>query len=150
METQHKTLTFSRRLKATPAALFSALSDPVKRSQWSPPSPEEVIEFTKPAFGVGEVEISTCGTKGSPEYIVDAYYHDIVTDQRIVFSEGVSREGTRLAASLITMEIKEESGTCILEVVIQAASFVGQEMIDGYQHGWTAAFDGLERFFAQP
>lgn len=147
METQHQTLTFSRRLKTTPTALFSALSDPVKRSQWSPPGPDEVVEFTKPAFTIGEVEISTCGSKGSPEYTVDAYYHDIVPERRIVFSEGVSREGMRLAASLITMEITAGADDCLFEVVIQAASFVGQEMLEGYQHGWSAALDGLERFF---
>ncbi len=145
MSTIFKTIEHSRLLKATPQTVFHALGDRDLRCQWGTPTDEDILIFDKVDFRTGGIEISRCGSRESPEYTLDTYYLDVVQDARVVFAESVNKGELKLSASMVTMELTPKDKDCLLQVTIQAASFTGPDMLEGYEYGWGASLDGLVR-----
>ena len=143
----HETLVFEREIPAPVVDVFSAYADARLRAAWSAPSNDTII-YDREEFAEGGQDCFRCGPRINPDIHGNTHYLEIVPNQRIVASETLSTGGIRLAISLITTEFGDLGGATRLKCTIQIASFVGQDMIRGYEDGNNAALNGLVRHFA--
>ena len=142
----HETLVFEREIPAPAFNVFSAYADARLRAAWSVPSNDTII-YDHEEFAEGGQDCFRCGPMTNPDIHGKTHYLEIVPNQRIVSSETLSTHGMRLAISLITIEFSDLGGATRLKCTIQIASFVGQDMIRGYEDGNHAALNGLVRHF---
>lgn len=139
----HETLVFERRFDAPARAVFSAYADVRARTRWSAPSDTAAIVYSAEDFRVGGTDLFRCGDKTELQYAGRVVYHDIVENERIVYSETISATDARLAVSLVTWILRAENNGTQLTVLDQIASFVGDGMIAGSRSGMNAALDHL-------
>jgi uncharacterized protein YndB with AHSA1/START domain len=144
----HKTLVFEREIPASVADVFSAYADASLRAAWSAPSNDTIIYHCE-EFLEGHQDRFRCGPKSNPNIHGTTHYLEIVQNQRIVSSETLSTDGMRLAVSLITTEFGDLGMATRLKCTVQIASFVGEDMVRGYEDGNNGALNGLVRHFAQ-
>ena len=145
--TTHETIAINRKINASPDQIFSAWADPKAREQWGPPSDDEAIQFLENDFRVGGWDISLCGPKDDLRFRVETVYHHIEAPSRLLFTESVSTDEQLLSASLVTVNLTEiDDRITVLNLTIQIASLVGEEMVAGHQAGWDAAITNLTAY----
>ncbi len=76
-------------------------------------------------------------------YRVETFYQDIVPDQRIISAEVVTKDETRLAVSLITVELQPSAAGTRLVLTDQIAALSGADMVADSKAGYSAALDNL-------
>ena len=87
---QHDTFTIERRYPASPARVFASFADQKKKAKWfGCIEGWEVAEHTID-FRVGGREVWRGGPPGGTQHRNDTVYHDIVADERIVWSYTMS------------------------------------------------------------
>ncbi|MFC5180324.1 SRPBCC family protein [Actinomadura harenae] len=110
-EVLHSTFVLERRYAASPATVFAAWADPEAKARWfAGPDAEHELDFR-----VGGREVNRGRRDAGPMLTFEAWYRDIVPDERIVYTSTLSA-GTELATvSLTTVEFTpEEDGTRLL------------------------------------
>lgn len=142
----HATLVFEREVLAPVADVFSAYADARVRAAWSAPSNDTII-YDHEEFREGCQDRFRCGPGVSPNIHGTTHYWEIVPNRRIVSSEVLSTQGMRLAVSLITTEFAELGNATKLKSTVQIVSFVGQDMVQGYEDGNNGALNGLVGYF---
>ena len=142
-DVQHCTLVFERILKVPPARVFEAYADPAQRARWGVASDTAVLIYDIADFRAGGIDRFRCGSQANPNIQGMATYLSIVPEHRIVWSEIIEMDGHGLGASLNTVVLESEGGGTRLISTVQAASFVGAEMIKGFETGTAAALDNL-------
>jgi uncharacterized protein YndB with AHSA1/START domain len=104
--THHAGFVIERTYKASPARVFAAFADPKAKAQWFV-GPDEWNPIPREFdFRVGGRERVGGGPKGGPVHIFNAYYHDIVPNNRIVYSYDMHFDDKRMSVSLATIEFK--------------------------------------------
>ena len=68
---------------------------------------------------------------------------------RVVSSETIETNGQRLGASLNTLEFEALPNGARVKVTIQAVSFCGPGMIEGYESGNRSALENLAHHLAR-
>jgi uncharacterized protein YndB with AHSA1/START domain len=144
----HETLVFEHEIPAPVADVFSAYADARARAAWSAPSTDTII-YDCEEFLEGHQDRFRCGPKTNPNIHGTTHYLEIVHNQRIVSSETLSTGGMRLAVSLITTEFGDLGKATRLKCTVQIASFVGHDMVRGYEDGNNGALNGLVRHFGE-
>ena len=139
---EHGTITVQNSFPAPPERVFSAFADPVARARWSAP-PNDVLIYDEADFRVGGKDVFRCGPKGDPKFRGETRYLHIVLNASIVSSETLDMNDQRLAVALTTLDFEPSGGTTKLTATIQVVSFVGPDMIRGYESGNQSAFKGL-------
>ena len=121
---RHATFILEPSYPASPARVFAAWADPAAKARWfSGPEAEHDLDFR-----VGGRETVHRSADGSqPALSFESVYHDIVPDQRIVYS-GKLFAGDQLATvSLTTVEFRSDGpGTQL--VLTEQGTF-----LDGYE-----------------
>ncbi len=144
----HDSITIERTINASAQQVFNAWADPIARSKWGPPSDDEAIEFLETDFRVGGKDVHLCGQKGDLHFRVDTIYYDIQEPSCLLFTERVSRGDHLLCVSLITAQFSESGAATKIDLTVQVASFVGENMIVGTRGGWKSALDNLGKYLA--
>jgi uncharacterized protein YndB with AHSA1/START domain len=107
----HSTFTIERTYDRAPARVFAAWADPEIKSRWfggedGAPAPIDMD------FRVGGRESNRSEPGADFQFAFDGLYHDIVPDERIVFSYDLSLGGALVSVSLATVELRATgSGT---------------------------------------
>ena len=137
-------LTLKRRLKATPAKLFQAWTDPEKIVRWF--GPHETVAGSVRA----EVDVRPGGryrmnfeTDDGERHQVGGVYREVVPDSRLVFTW--AWHSTPERESLVTVTIVPDGEGSLL--TLHHEQFFDQKARDGHERGWTGTLDKLERFF---
>jgi uncharacterized protein YndB with AHSA1/START domain len=141
---QHATIQLQHSYSAPPERVFSEFADPVARARWSAPS-NDVLIYDEADFRIGGKDIFRCGPKGDPKFRGETHYLDIVPNARVVSSETVDMGGQRLAVALTTLGFEPTENGTNLTVTVQMVSFVGPDMIHGYESGNKGALKGLSQ-----
>jgi uncharacterized protein YndB with AHSA1/START domain len=141
---QHATITLQHAYSAPLERVFSEFADAVARARWSAPSPDELI-YDEADFRIGGKDVFRCGPKGDPKFRGETRYLDIVPNVRVVSSETVDVDGQRHAVALTTLDFEPTGDGTNLTVTIQMVSFVGPDMIHGYESGNKSALKSLSR-----
>jgi uncharacterized protein YndB with AHSA1/START domain len=106
----HSTFTLERTFDRPPAHVFAAWADPSLKSRWFGGGADDAPIRLDMDFRVGglETDRSEPGADGASGY--EARYHDIVPDERIVFTYDLSLGGSLVSVSLATVEFRPADG----------------------------------------
>ncbi|MES2035873.1 MAG: SRPBCC family protein [Pseudomonadota bacterium] len=124
----HATFCLERVYDAAPARVFHAFTDPAARDRWF----FKTDSWTRHRHAggeavVGAAESSAFSPPGADVVITnDSLYLDIVTNERLVFAYEMTVGGTRISASLTTVELRPEGKGTRLVFTEQGAYFAGE------------------------
>jgi len=142
---QHDTFVIERRLPSPPARVFAAFADPARKARWfGCVEGWEVAEHTID-FRVGGREVWRGGPPGDTPHRNDTYYHDIVPDERIVWSYAMHLGGRRISVSLATVELSPEGTGTRMRFTEQGVYLDGHDGIAERERGTKDLLDNLER-----
>jgi uncharacterized protein YndB with AHSA1/START domain len=124
---RHATFAVERTFAAAPARVFAAYADAGSKARWfAAPQGWGKSDF-RLDFRVGGRESGSGGPPGGPVHRYDAIYQDIVTDERIVLTYEMHRDGTRISASLGTTEFRSSGNGTRLVYTEQAVFLDGHD-----------------------
>jgi uncharacterized protein YndB with AHSA1/START domain len=146
-EIRHATLVFERLIPAAIDRVYEAFADVKLRSAWGAPTQTAVLIYDEESFRVGGTDRYRCGNKSNPNIHGTTTYLEIVPQERIVQVETIDMDGRRLAASLITLELKRSGAHTALKTTVQVTSLIGDDMIKGHEQGHSGSLDSLVQFF---
>jgi uncharacterized protein YndB with AHSA1/START domain len=136
-------LTLKRRLKAPPAQVYSACTDPQKIARWMGPREVEMLRAeAEPRVG-GKYRFVMRSPDGE-EHDVSGTYREVIPNEKLVFSW--AWRSTPERESLVTMTFKPDGDGTIMTLTHE--QFFDEPARDRHQHGWTGSLDKLEALFA--
>jgi len=142
---QHDTFVIERRLASPPTRVFSAFADQRKKARWfGCIEGWEVAEHTLD-FRVGGRELWRGGPPGDMPHRNDTYYHDIVPDERIVWSYAMQVAGRRISVSLATIELSPDGEGTHMRFIEQGVYLDGHDGLSERERGTKDLLDSLER-----
>ncbi len=100
----HSTFTLGRTYDQPPARVFAAWGDPALKSRWFGGGTDDTPIALNMDFRVGGRETDQSDPGAEPAF--DARYHDIVPDERIVFTYDLTLGGSLVSVSLATVEFR--------------------------------------------
>jgi uncharacterized protein YndB with AHSA1/START domain len=137
----HATFTIERSYDAPPARVFSAWADRAAKARWAACHAEHELDFR-----VGGRELSRGGEPGGPVYTTEAWYQDIVRDERIVYTYTLDADDTRVSVSVVTVEFTREGAGTRMTFTEQGAFLDGHDTGAHREHGTQV---GLARLDAE-
>lgn len=137
-------LALKRRLKAPPAQIYKAWTQPEKMTQWWGVSghPKTPIAETDLRVG-GRFRVQFWGQDGQ-HHSVSGIYREVVPDRRLVFSW--AWQSTPERESQVTVDLKPDGDGTILTLTHE--QFFSEQARDDHRAGWTVSLDRLERLYA--
>jgi len=142
---QHDTFVIERRMASSPARVFAAFADQKRKARWfGCVDGWEVAEHTLD-FRVGGREVWRGGPPGDAPHRNDTYYHDIVADERIVWSYAMQVAGRRISVSLATLELSPDGAGTRMRFIEQGVYLDGHDGLAERERGTKDLLDNLER-----
>ena len=142
---QYDTFVIERRLASSPARVFAAFADPRKKARWfGCVDGWEVAEHTLD-FRVGGREVWRGGPPGDVPHGNDTFYHDVVPDERIVWSYAMTVGGRRISVSLATLELSPDGSGTHMRFIEQGVYLDGYDGLADRERGTKDLLDNLER-----
>jgi uncharacterized protein YndB with AHSA1/START domain len=138
-------LTLKRRIKASPAQVFSAWTDPEKIVRWFGPAGTagNSVRAEMDVRVGGRYRISF-KTEDGEYHEVGGVYREIVPNTRLVFSW--AWHSTPERESLVTVTVSKDGAGSML--TLHQEQFFDQKARDGHERGWTGTLDKLERYLS--
>jgi uncharacterized protein YndB with AHSA1/START domain len=136
-------LTLKRRLKASPASVYAAWTDPEKVVKWFGPDagPVEHAEFD---VRVGGRYAVTFRTENGEQHNVSGVYREVVPDEKLSFTW--AWRSTPERESLVTVLIKPDGTGSLL--TLNHEKFFNEKARDDHRYGWTGCLDKLVVFLS--
>jgi uncharacterized protein YndB with AHSA1/START domain len=122
----HASFTLDRHYDAPLALLYGAFADEKAKSRWFGGGAEWDMQSRKFDFRVGGHESLSGKWKSGMVSTFDAYYHDIVPEQRIVYAYHMHIDGKLISVSLATILFAVDGDGSKLIITEQGA------FLDGY------------------
>jgi uncharacterized protein YndB with AHSA1/START domain len=136
-------LTLKRRLKAPPAKVFAAWTDPKMMIHWwSPVEFETLICESDPTVG-GRFRVLMRGPDGT-EHDVSGRFREVVRNERLVFSWAWKTAPEQV--SQVTITLKPDGAGTLLTLLHEQLPDAPTR--DSHNTGWSGALDKLERLVA--
>jgi uncharacterized protein YndB with AHSA1/START domain len=140
----HATFRLERTYPAPAARVWRALTDPVAKARWfgGPPESCEIIERhmdVRP--GGSERAYGRWG--GGVVSRFDAEYHDVIAQERLVYSYTMHLDERKISVSLATMELRVVAGGTTLVVTEQGAFLDGYDDAGAREHGTRHLLEAL-------
>ena len=138
-------LTIKRRIKASPAKVYGAWTDPEKIMHWF--GPHETVAGSVRAeldVRVGGRFRASFNTADGEYHQVGGVYREVVPNERLVFSW--AWHSTPERESLVTLTFKPDGDGTMFTLLHE--QFFDQAARDGHEHGWTGTIDKLQQYFA--
>jgi uncharacterized protein YndB with AHSA1/START domain len=136
-------LTLKRQIKASPARIFKAWTDPSKMVHWW--GPHETVDGSVEA----EMDLRIGGrfrvsfkTADGETHEASGEFQEIVQDERLVYTWIWTREPEQKTLMTITLR-GEEGGTML---TLSHALLADEPARASHEKGWTGVIDRLERF----
>ena len=143
--TQHDTFTIERRYPVPPRRVFDAFADQAKKARWfGCVEGWEVAEHTID-FRVGGREVWRGGPPGGTQHRNDTVYHDIVPDERIVYTTALFADGVLSTVSLTTVRFESDGDGTRLMLTEQGTLLDDREQPQWREQGTGDWLDALGR-----
>jgi len=139
----HATFTIERTYPAPPAKVFRAWADPSAKRRWFACHDDWEPGVHELDFRVGGREHLRTGPAGGTAHVYNAVYHDIVRDERIVYSYDMHLDDRRISVSLATVEFRAQGSGTLLVVTEQGAFLDGYNDVAGREEGTRIGLDNL-------
>lgn len=140
----HDSFIIERTLKHAPARVFNAFADPAAKQKWFANGPGLKVLIRELDFRVGGLE-RTKGLWAEKGVTSDFenYYHDIVPNERIVYSYRMRLNDKIISVSMATIEFTPAGAGTKLKITEQAAYLDGFEDGGGREEGTNKLIDQL-------
>jgi uncharacterized protein YndB with AHSA1/START domain len=139
-------LTIKRRLRAPPAKVFAAWTDPEKIKRWMGPGDIVTVRAESDLRAGGRYRIEMRSPDGKP-HNVGGVYREVVADEKLVFTWAWdAAPSDEPYESLVTVLLKPEDGGTLLTLTHE--KLFDEASRDGHHHGWMGALDKLEKLVA--
>jgi uncharacterized protein YndB with AHSA1/START domain len=132
---EHATFVIERTYDAPPARVFAAWSSREAKSRWF--GAPDVAAYTLD-FRVGGGESNRGGPHEGTVYTYESTYHEIVPDERIVYSYTMDAGETRISVSVATVEFAPAGGGTTLTLTEQGV-FLDEGDTPAVREGGTKA-----------
>ncbi len=136
-------LTVKRRLKASPAKVFAAWTEPEKIVKWFGPDAGPVHEASTDVRVGGRYAVSF-STEDGERHHVSGTYREVVPNEKLVFTWAWRTMPER--ESLVTVLIKPDGSGSLLTLIHE--QFFDEPARDRHRQGWSGCLDKLERYLA--
>ena len=147
--TVHVDFTIERHYPASPARVFAAFADPVAKRRWSACHDEGGLGEYSLDFREGGFETMRGAPGPDGVYAMRAIYHEIVPQQRLVYSYEMFRDELRLSISLVTLEFRSEGVGTRLVFTEQSVFLDGHDDPKAREQGTGIGFDRLAEELAR-
>ena len=143
MTTHRPSLTLVRRIKASPARVYAAWTQPELMLRWWGPDAGPVLSAESDPRPGGRFRCVFCTMNGE-RHECSGVYRDVEPARRLVFTWQWVTMPER--ETLVTVELRPvPEGT---ELTLTHAQFVDEAARDAHRWGWSGALDKLEALFA--
>jgi uncharacterized protein YndB with AHSA1/START domain len=136
-------LTIKRRLKAPPAKVFAAWTDPEKVKGWMGPGDIKALHV-ECDLRVGGHYRWVMQAPGGEQHDVGGIYREVVRNEKLVFTW--AWKSTPERESLVTVLLKPDGDGTLLTLTHE--QFFDEETRDRHQGGWNGALDKMEKYLA--
>jgi len=145
----HATFCIERTLSAAPARVFKAFADQSAKDVWFVGPPGWVRTERSMDFRVGGRETSSVGERGGVQHRFDATYHDIVPNERIVFTYAMHLDAVLMSVSITTIELVAIGDKTKLKFTEQGAFLDGVDFAANREQGTQYLLDAVEAWLAR-
>lgn len=137
-------LKLTRVIKANPATVFAAWTDPGKMSHWCAPEGVECVNVEVDLSVGGSYHIHMKSPEG--EYNARGVYREIDSPSRLSYTWRWDEKEHDYGDTLVTVEFNGLGGST--EIVLTHEGFPNGEARDGHDQGWTSCLGRLEELMA--
>jgi uncharacterized protein YndB with AHSA1/START domain len=134
-------LTVKRRLKAPPAKVFAAWTDPEKVKRWMGPGASTPVLAENDARVGGSYRWVTKSADGEM-HDVGGIYREVIANEKLVFTW--AWKSTPERESVVTVLLKPDGDGTLLTLTHE--QLFDEETRDRHRGGWNGALDKLEKF----
>jgi len=142
----HASFHLQRSYEAPMARVWQALTDPAAKEKWFGGSPGEWDLMERHMdVRVGGSERLKGRWQGGMVSTFDASYHDVIENERLVYSYVMHLNEKKISVSLATIQLKAEPGRTTLSITEQGAFLDGYDDSGSREHGTGHLLDQLGR-----
>jgi uncharacterized protein YndB with AHSA1/START domain len=141
----HATFCIERTYPASPAQVFKALTDPAAKAKWFAGGEGYTVLARHMDVRPGGREHVQGRMATGVVTTFDAIYHDIVRDERVVYSYEMHLDDRKISVSLATFELKTAGAGTRLVMTEQGAFLDGYDDAGSRERGSNFLLDALER-----
>jgi uncharacterized protein YndB with AHSA1/START domain len=137
-------LAIVRKFKASPRAVWRALTEAEALKQWMGPSDDFQVLLAETDVRAGGRYHIVMKSPDGEEHDVSGIYREVTPNQKLVYTW--AWKSTPGRESLVTIELTPAGdGT---ELLLKHERFADKEARDRHEHGWTGCMKRLQRFLA--
>jgi uncharacterized protein YndB with AHSA1/START domain len=140
----HATFDLERTYDAPVARVWKAISDMSAKEKWfaGTPGKWQLLE-RQMDVRVGGREILKGRWDNGVVTTFDAVYHDVIPNERLVYSYQMFHDDRKLSVSLATLQLKAQGARTTLRVTEQGAFLDGYDDAGSREHGTNLLLDAL-------
>jgi uncharacterized protein YndB with AHSA1/START domain len=139
----HDTFVIERTYNAPVTEVFRAWAEPKLKAHWFAGSTDALGAGYDLDFVVGGREVNQGGPPGGPIYTYEARFHDIVPDQRIVYTYEMYADKARISVSVATVEFRRHGATTQLVLTEQGVFLDGHDTAAQREEGTRSLLESL-------
>ncbi|HUC18294.1 MAG TPA: SRPBCC family protein [Acetobacteraceae bacterium] len=140
----HATFHLQRVYEASPARIWKAFTDETAKARWfsGPPDQWELLERRMDARAGGRERLRGRWKSGVVSTF-DAVYHDVIPNERLVYSYEMHLDGKKISVSLATVEFRKDGEGTKLLLTEQGAFLDGYDDAGSRERGAGSLLDRL-------
>ena len=139
----HDTFVIERTYDIPIAQVFRAWADPMLKARWFAGSAEALGAGYELDFQVGGREVNRGGPPGGPVYTYESRFHDIVPEQRIVYTYEMYADEARISVSVATIQFHNHEATTRLVLTEQGVFLDGHDTVAQREEGTRSLLESL-------
>ena len=139
----HDTFVIERSYDAPVAQVYEAWAEPKLKARWFAGSAEALGAGYDLDFRVGGREVNRAGPPGGPVYTYQSEFHDIIPEQRIIYTYEMYADEARISVSVATVQFRSRDATTQLVLTEQGAFLDGHDTSAQREEGTEILLDSL-------
>jgi uncharacterized protein YndB with AHSA1/START domain len=139
----HDTFVIERIYPVPVAQVFGAWADPMLKARWFAGSADALGAGYDLDFRVGGREVNRAGPPGGPVYTYQSEFHDIVPEQRIIYTYEMYADETRISVSVATVQFRSRDAATHLVLTEQGVFLDGHDTAAQREEGTRVLLDSL-------